>query len=150
MKIALRLLVLIALVFSASGEALAQLPARQIADQRLSLLWPDLLDAQIKHHTAHGKYFQGLRTHSAIPEDGQNSAPDRLSSHPTDQSTSWSDFLTVSPSELPMSLGINVYSGHYGEGFVVIMDVVESGAHYRKAVAAGREFWQSHDWEIVK
>ena len=91
-------------------------------------------DVEASYLADHGKYAQGLLTHSQRPADGNEKAPDRLGSHPSDQAHSWEDL--VPPGTLPerwmSGLGIDVHETPQGWEYTVRSEIIVAGTLYRK------------------
>ena len=99
--------------------------------------------------TVYGRYWQGARTHSAVPADGATAAPD-LSRKVLDQEESWGSFGFDLPAEIEGALSVDVYQTREGHGYVVNAEVLAGGIHYRRAINHGPEFWRGHDWKPFK
>lgn len=115
---------------------------RTRCDDFLSQRWPGFLAAQESFLALHGRYWQGLITHS-IPPNHTTSAtndvlPDLLARRPTDQSETWEDFL---PSLIgvshPVALVVDVYEVAAGHGFAASLFVRYNGNMYRRVQAHG-------------
>ena len=65
-----------------------------------------------------GYYFQGLSTHSVMPRDGNQTAPD-FPSMPTDFPVPWPQ--EVFPAVMPCALRIDAYNSSIGAGYVVVL-----------------------------
>ena len=99
-----------------------------------------------------GRFFQGLRSHSVVPAGGQASAPDRLSSRPTDQAETLGDLWSGAqlPGLLPFALTINVYDGPEGRGWEAVIEMVDGGQLWRRVVNSGPETWREQPWQVVE
>lgn len=119
---------------------LAQIRTR--CDNFLAPRWQALLDAQESYRLAHDRYWQGLVTHSALPNHTTASAndvqADALARHPTDQAESWLDFFPLLDGvNVPAALVVDVYEDAQGHGFVATLYVRFNGTVYRRVQAAG-------------
>lgn len=116
--------------------------ARQRCDDFLAPRWQELLDVQATYFAQHGRYWQGLITHTAPPNHTTSTtsdAPgDRLQSRPTDQTERWADFLPAFVGlSIPAALIVDVYEIAAGHGFVVTLLVRYNGNTYRRVHATG-------------
>lgn len=123
-------------------------------DGRLNGLWNAIEDNQSDYLTEHGRHFQGRQTHSVAPAHSnagglQTAAGDLLNDHPTDQTTTWNDFLPVMNGlAVEMSLTINVYNGPQGWGFVGVVRIIHNSTTYERAENSGPETWRAYDWRV--
>lgn len=97
----------------------------------------------------HRMYFQGLQTHSVLPDGGNDVAADRLNIHPTDQAEPWTTFGTPLPGPFPAALTLDVYEGPLGKGFTVTADFTHSGIHWQRTRNRGPESWRETDWREI-
>lgn len=101
---------------------------------------------------AYGEYWQGLITHTTRPNNGNDSAPDKLSSHPTDRSADWNAFLSFGnppinlPASFPAAMIFNVYEGPGGWGWECRTEFDYSGLRYSKVWNTGPESGREADW----
>jgi len=104
-----------------------------------------LTQRQAAYELSHGRYFQGLDTHSVLPADGNETAAD-FAHKPTDQEETWtpSDFPAISPA----SLKIDVYGGEL-VGYVATLSFVYGGVLWQKAHGYGDFTHLDHDWQEV-
>lgn len=121
---------------------------RTKVDNWLTARWPTLVNLQETYFTNHGRYFQGLITHTTEPADDIDSPPNRLLVKPTDQIEHWGDFTTL-PATMPAALVIDVYNGPHGSGwqatvFVRVLDNV-----YMRTQQVGAETWRNSTWRQV-
>jgi hypothetical protein len=105
--------------------------------------------AQDAYRAIHGRYWQGARTHAAVPSDGVAVAPD-LTRKPTDEAASWSSMGIELPAQTEAALSVDVYETRSGRGYVVNADVMLEGIYYRRAVNGGPDAWREHDWKPFK
>lgn len=121
-------------------------------DLTIAALTPQLIAWQTSYALAHrGGYFQGLRSHSAIPADGAAASPDRLTSKPTDQADTLTSFWEGAglPAKTPFALSVNVYDGPQGRGFEVVYLAVVGGQTYSRIVNVGPETQRETPWAAV-
>lgn len=79
-------------------------------DSAVATLLAAIDTAQTTYYGTYGKYWQGLISHVTIPADGSNVAADNLSATPTDQVTTWDDFMGVNkPGTIPAAVRVDVY-----------------------------------------
>lgn len=117
-------------------------------DTRLAGRFGELSAAQDAYYAAHGRYAQGLDTHSTLPADGIEAAPDRSAAHPTDQAESWADLGSL-PAAMLSRLRMDVYESPQGHGYVVVSEVRIAGELCRKALNVGPETSRAHGWQGV-
>ncbi|MFN3652224.1 MAG: hypothetical protein ACK47B_21815 [Armatimonadota bacterium] len=118
---------------------------RDAISARLTAQWSYILSCQETYFAAHGRYAQGLRTHSEIPADGQELAPDLGMERPTDQAECWID-LAMLPGSMLSAMEIDVYEGPQGHGFVVRLLVVLNGQLWVLERQHGPEAGRDRDW----
>jgi hypothetical protein len=118
-------------------------------DSLITNLATQLATLQPPYLSAHGRYWQGARTHSIIPLEGVPTAPNLLAK-PTDQTESWLTFGIVLPALTEAALTVEIYNGPSGHGYVIHADVISSGVRYRKSTNVGPEIWRTHDWTALK
>ncbi len=117
----------------------------------LSDRWPLIQARQAAYFRRHGRYFQGLPTHSEPPQHssaGDNDEiPDRLNGRPTDQAESWRDFLDeLHDAPLPAAIRSDVYQGWRGFGYVITVQVRFDGDTYERAQHVGPEADRAFNW----
>lgn len=118
---------------------------RQQVQQWLTNLWSHIQNRQENYLAAHGRYFQGLRTHVVIPLEGAEAAPDAIADKPTDQAEGWADQFTL-PAAFPCQLRINTYDGPLGKGYVGIVRVRIGGETWERRQNNGPEVWRTVPW----
>jgi len=114
---------------------------------------PTAISWQTTYSATHGgRFFQGLRSHSVIPADGADVAPDQLASHPTDQADTLASFWNGGrlPSKTPFAVTVNVYDGPDGRGFEVVISFVSGGVTYVRVVNVGPESYREQAWAAVQ
>lgn len=120
---------------------------RYKVDLRIVALWADIQSVQSDYHATHGRYWQGLRTHSVIPANGGEDAPDIGTTTPTDQPDVWPGVLVANA--LPMALTIDTYDGPAGQGYIARLYVQAIGNVYMRSAQVGAESWHAHGWRLV-
>lgn len=93
--------------------------------------------------SSHSRYFQGILS-SAVPEDGQTATPDP-SKKPTDQAESYADESITFPASPIIAMGVDVYDGDSGKGYIVFAEIKIAGQLWRKQTDYGPES-RSYDW----
>lgn len=133
----------------AHPSALVLTPAeiRAAIDARLVLLWPTIQTKESNYFSAHGHYWQGLRTHTILPADGDLVLPNVGTTTPTDQPDPWPVALRSTPIE--MAVVIDVYNGPLGDGYVASVWVMISGRIWMRSAQIGPETWRTDGWHEV-
>jgi hypothetical protein len=130
---------------------MATLPEiRDQANGLLAVIAPRIVQAQITHYRAYGRYWQGAFTHPAPPEDGLPVIGDALR-RVSDEVLSWADLRILDRViDLPFRLAINVYGEGEQSGYVIIAQAKFDGVLYQRSYAAGWR-WQdrTHDWRSI-
>lgn len=120
-----------------------------VIDQKVTAMWPFVIQKQTQYYANHGNFFQGLYTHSVTPSDGNQNQPDQLFLHPTDQVATW---LTLNVEQLgpleylPFAIWMDSYQAPGGDGFVGCIEVIINGRLGRRCQNYGPETWRTHDW----
>jgi hypothetical protein len=132
------------------GETLNQLRLR--VDTKLTNLFPTLVNRQNNYFQFNNKYWQGLLIFSSLPAHTTTNvadAPaDRLTVHPTDQSSSWSDVFPEWNSELfAAGAQIDVYNSPKGKGWILTVFVKHNGNIYQRQKWWGPEN-NDFDWRL--
>jgi hypothetical protein len=116
-----------------------------IIDQHL----PRVATYQAAYLLGHGRYFQGLWSHAATPDEASNNPPDQLTGRPTDQledfGAMWSQ-VAIGQGRIPMRLRVDVYSGPAGQGYVMTFETSRAGVAYQRVVNVGPESWRNANW----
>lgn len=130
---------------------LTQLRTR--VDNWLAAHWPTFTARQENYKTNRGNYWQGLLTHTIVPEhtnaaDGDSIA-DRISIHPTDQ---FEDWLTAFPEwdgvNIPAAVKCDVYDGPQGKGYCATLYIRHNGILYSRARNVGPESERTYGWRV--
>jgi len=77
--------------------------------------------AQAARLLSKGSYLQRLPTHTTIPADGGTSAPDNVSSHPSDEHETGEEYFTL-PEQMHTCTSVNVSEGPQGKAFVCVFE----------------------------
>jgi len=127
---------------------------RTTVDNWLAARWPVVTARQDAYFANHGRYWQGLRTHLAIPShtnstDG-SAVADRLAEHPTDQASSWLDVL-AEWSGVPIAAAVVMaaYEGPLGHGYVGTVILLHNGTTYLRRQNVGPESYRTEAWRIL-
>lgn len=122
-------------------------------DTRLANQWSILVQVQNNYFAAHGRYAQGLRTHSIIPSEGNEATADRLNARPTDQAESWNDLAAANGFSFPATniatVQITPYVSPLGQGWQAVLTVRVGNNLYKRAGQVGPETWRAHGWRRV-
>jgi hypothetical protein len=116
------------------GSAQSQTTPREKADAMWASVASHVADRQADYFAAHGRFFQGIRTHQPRPKDGAEAAPE-TNRRPTDQAEDWNG----AGFALPAFLEIHVYDDPAGKGYVAILEVEVAGSVWRRSVGADPE-----------
>lgn len=147
---ALQAALTVGLMLFPTKPAKAQLTAAQIrqkADDALTPLWNSIRTRQAVYASNHnGRYWQGLRTHTACPADGTEVAPDALTSKPSDIDLNWTQTGLTMPSVLCFTIRVDAYDGPSGRGFTGTAEVTINGQVWERTANDGPETWRAHGW----
>lgn len=105
-----------------------------------------IIDAQAMYYAWNTRYWQGLPTHSQIPDVAAPSVPDMAASHPTDQPESWLDVDIYLPDPMSILMRVDTYRGPGGDGYVAVSQVIVSGTLWQRSINVGPETWRSKSW----
>lgn len=120
---------------------------RDEIDLRVTAAWAAIQGAQAAYFAGHGHYWQGLPSHSSIPANGAEVAPDLAGESPSDQNETWSD-MGLLPALTLSRLRMDVYAGPAGPGYALISEVELGGAIWERVWHSGPETWRSFGWRI--
>jgi hypothetical protein len=116
-----------------------------LIDASVNLLLPVLEAGQTQYKLANGHFWQGLPTHSALPEDGAYAEPDQLSATATNLAEDWLQVgYNIGPSRV--CLWIDTYDGPVGEGYVLNLALRIEGRQWNRRIAFGPDQSHSSDW----
>lgn len=129
------------------GEEVKGISLFQLANVDIDQVWRSILlkEYQYREMTG-GSYFQGLRTHSKIPENGVAAMPDNWFVTPEDLFYRWQDIKIMAVGELPWALQIDVYDGPTGKGFIAKFLIGLNGIIYARDLNEGPEVWREQPW----
>lgn len=118
---------------------------RTRVDDWLVARWDNVINRQEVYFANHGKYWQGLITHTSIPAHSTASfgdlLPDRLLTTPSDQvETNWLQALTglnLDITLFPAALVSDAYDGPLGKGFALTVYASHNGTIYSRTQGYG-------------
>lgn len=125
---------------------------RAAIDAAVALHWTKIANWMNTYAAGHGgRFFQGLRSHTAVPANGLSAAPDRLSARPTDQAETLAALWGGAelPGLVPFALTVNVYDGPAGRGWEAVIEMVDNGQLWRRVVNSGPETWREQPWTVA-
>lgn len=118
---------------------------RNNANARLVDALPVIQTRQGTFFAANGRYWQGLRTMSFTPADGETRTPDVGTRTPTDQTGApWP--AAIRSLGMEIALQCDAYDGPLGKGYVLIAQVSIGDRTWERARNEGPETWRTHDW----
>jgi hypothetical protein len=122
---------------------------RDTVDARLATLGTAIQSREDTYAAAHnGRYWQGIRTHSITPADGNTALPDIGTTCPTDQlGVPWP--VAIRNTAIEMALQIDVYDGPLGVGYQATVYVTVLGNTYFRTQQVGPETWRQRGWAQV-
>lgn len=100
--------------------------------------------SQEAYRVEHDEYFQGLPTHSALPDRTNNgrSVGDRLERVPSDQPTPWTTFWAGAESEILLCcVTCDAVSTGRDRGYIITLSFTHDGAsgHRQRQITGGDE-----------
>lgn len=114
-------------------------------DVLLDDLTAQLADRQSAYRRGRGRYWQGLQTPAALPDEGADAAPDPAR-RPTDEAEDWAAAGISLPARLAGTLAVHVYDGPQGQGYALLAQARRGGLVWTTARHAGPEAWRGHAW----
>ena len=118
---------------------------RDAVDANWASFAATLQTKQATYLGAHGRYFQGLPSHTATPADGNDAAPDSLTATPSYQTDSWAS-LGGFPATTKSVIECHQYDGPLGKGYLVFLTVLVGGRRWRRAIEFGPETFRNAAW----
>jgi hypothetical protein len=118
-------------------------------DNRLASLWSAIQTKEDAYASVHnGRYWQGLKTHSIDPSEGNTALPTVGAACPTDQlGQPWPNAILTTSIE--MAINIDIYDGPLGVGYQVTVTVAVLGNVYTRTQQIGPETWRNRVWQQV-
>jgi hypothetical protein len=110
------------------------------------------INRQENYLANHGTYWQGIITHTILPDDGATTAPD-LNTRPTDQQERWNDVFVVDnllPATWPCSITVDIYNGSLGKGWTLTVKATKDGNTYSRTWNVGPETHRAIEWHIER
>ena len=122
---------------------------RDAVDARLSNLWAAIQTRQDTYAANHGgRYWQGLRSHSVTPAEGNTALPNIGLACPSDQlGEPWPAGIRTTAIE--MAIQINCYRGPLGDGYEAQVYVRVLGNLYTRTAQVGPETYRTRPWAQV-
>jgi hypothetical protein len=99
-------------------------------------------------NVAHGWYFQGIKTASTIPKQGELVPPD-LTGKPHYQQESWADLALNFPPSIPCTLEVWNYEGPNGKDWCLRLLVDLDGVPWLRVVSGNQVEVQTEDWTAM-
>lgn len=126
-----------------------QTPAdiKNAVDARLAQLWGVIQSRQDAYFQANGRFWQGLRTHTVTPNDGNTATPTVGTRTPSDLTDPWPPAIRNTPIE--MALQVDAYDGPLGKGYVGTVQVTIGGRTWQRSAQVGPEVWRQRGWEEI-
>jgi hypothetical protein len=124
-------------------------------DSFVSEKWPTIVARQENFRTNRGRYWQGLLTHSQIPEHTSSTwgeaLADKLSENPSDQFENWSAVFPEWVAELlPCAVQCDTYDGPQGQGWTLTVWGFHNGDLWTRTVNVGPETSRARPWARVQ
>lgn len=118
-------------------------------DTGIAAVLPEIATKQTAFIGTHGRYFQGLPTHSEPPADGQTEPADQLDSHPFYQAETWLD-VGYDDTTPHAALAIDQYLGPDGPGYACRFTVLIDGQPWQRVVNVGPATWLAAAWHVLE
>lgn len=110
---------------------------RDAVDSKLANLWPRIVTRQTNFFSTHGRFWQGLWSHSIAPRTTtadpieQEAPPDTLNQTPTNESTGWTEIENF-PTQLAFRIRMDAWEAEI-HGFTGIIQVRHNANLYQKS-----------------
>lgn len=118
------------------------------ADAKLATLWTAVQNKEAAYFAANGRYWQGLKTHTVNPADGNETLPNVGTATPYYQSDPYP--LAIRNTALPMALEIHQYQCPDGtKGYQAFVYVTVLGETYTRSAQVGPETWRAYGWRKI-
>jgi hypothetical protein len=108
---------------------------------------PYVVSRQNAYFAAHGRYWQGLRTHGIPPQDPDEAAPDVGAAKPSDIAEGWP--AEVLGQNFPMAIQIDAYQSPDGPGYVGTVWARWQGQVWRRSLVFGPADYLARPWHRV-
>lgn len=146
---ALLVLLLLAVTMVPAFAAQDHPPQLNYVDAQLGIFLSRLDSFQAEYHTAHGRYFQALQSHSQVPDE--LTASDTLELSPSDQeadlATLWN--YSAMPGKIDWAFRVDTYAAPDADGYVVTVLANVKGETWTRSVQTGPEAWRTSEWYLV-
>lgn len=121
---------------------------RTAVDAKLATLWATIQTRETAYFAAHGRYWQGLRTHAVDPADGAEALPSVGTATPDyEPDDPWPEAILNAP--WPMSIELSQYAGPNGLGYVGTVSVTIVGNTWQRSAQVGPETQLQQGWHRV-
>lgn len=117
---------------------------RDAVDAKLVTLWSAIQSREATFFGSNQRYWQGLRTSSALPVDGAAAVVDIGSTAPSYQGQPWPAALLSQIDKF--ALEITQYVAPTGPGYVGTISVVLNGNLWQRAQDSGQEPYRTFGW----
>ena len=127
-----------------SNEAMAiDVAVRDDGSIYLNDIYTQVAGRQAAYLASNGHYWQGLATHTLVPETAKALKTDRPLH---DQEETWDDMNFTLPASKRFSVKVDVYEAPAGHGFVVTISTRSGQDICKKAKNFGPDTRREHDW----
>ncbi len=145
-----RLIPLALLLIAVPGEAATLAQIKAAIENFQATHGAKIVARQEAYAANHGgRYWQGIITPNAAPDDGLSVAAD-YTKRPTDQAERWADIFTGAnalPASIPCQIRVDVYEGPLGKGWTVTLRATKTGVLYWRTWNVGPETWRATGWQ---
>lgn len=119
-----------------------------VCDAKAEGWLPILEDYVTTYRASHPTFWQGLQSHSVIPQDGEEERPDIGTKTPPGRADApWPPALRTAL--LPFAAQVDEYVGPLGLGYFVTLRVVIAGETWQRTQQLGPETWWAKPWAAV-
>lgn len=112
---------------------------------RLAMQLSRIHDAQAAHFAEHGRYWQGLPTHSAVPDGETDVEADAWDRKAEGETKTWRD-IGGTPPAMRFCRRIDAYNGPGGKGYVIVLCFKRGEALWERSINVGPEDWRDRPW----
>lgn len=119
-------------------------------DTRITSLLPTWQAKQEEFRATHGRYWQGLWNHSAVPADGAEITPDRVTDKPYYQTENWDAMGLATVGKQRTRVKVDQYVAPGGPGWTATFQIQVSGVVWERTISgAGPETFRESSWSIA-
>lgn len=118
---------------------------RQAVEARLRALLLDIHQRQQVYRAMNGRFWQGARTHTVTPADGNATAPDLT--RKAGDFEDWQTFGAQLPASVECAFQVDTYSGPSGDGYTVTVFVVVNGETWTRTATVGADARRATQWQ---